>query len=81
MTKGKVRKIQNSILKRKTAFDRVARVDLWEIDHELFDKDDKLGSFIIRPGQKADEYKHEFTVLNGFSRPPCYYTLRYRIDR
>jgi hypothetical protein len=59
------------------------RIEIWEIDREVFGKDDKLGSFVIKRGKTAGNWKVKFSgedrgpASNAFWR----YDLRYRVDR
>jgi hypothetical protein len=66
-------------------FDTEARVELWEIDHEIFDKDDKLGWVRIRVADGFGPFEVSFTPRPGTgvfasSQRLWKYTLRYRVD-
>jgi hypothetical protein len=59
------------------------RIEIWEIDNELFGKDDKLGSLSIKRGKTPGAWKVTFS---GTDRGPAsnafwQYELRYRVDR
>jgi hypothetical protein len=63
--------------KGKRPFDGDVRVELWELDPELFGKDDKLGTCIIRPSERGAK-EVRFTGRAGVYL--WAYLLRYRVD-
>jgi hypothetical protein len=50
------------------------RVELWDIDKGLFEKDDKLGWFVVRPGDSLGR-KH-VTLKNG-----AHYVLHFQVSQ
>ena len=63
----------------KRPFDGAVRVELWEIDPELFGKDDKLGSCVIKPNE-GGAWQVRFTAKRGSARYFWGYILKYRVD-
>jgi hypothetical protein len=59
------------------------RFELWEIDRELFGKDDKLAVFTIKKNKKTGKFNRRF---HGVDRGPgnnvgWFYELNYQVDR